>query len=95
MAGRVSKVKLQEMVDDINRKCGYAVDAYTKTKDGVKSNHGTYLLDDNPFYGGMQLNQMCENGGIQHVFSCARIKPKEMLQLLQGILMGIELGKKM
>ena len=95
MAGRVSKVKLQVMVDDINRKCGYAVDAYSKTEDGVKPNPGTYILDDNPIYGGMQLNQMCENGGIRHVFGGERIKPKEMLQLLQGIMMGIKLGKKM
>ena len=64
---------------------------YTKTDGKYKANIGNYHLDG--AYGGYKLAQMVnEGGGIRDILRCGYTTKKDLYQLMNAYLNGVELN---
>ena len=64
MSSRITKQKLQNVLDAINLAAGQKVEPWTQDETGrYRANVGTYVLDWS--YGGVRLSQLTNEGGAE------------------------------
>ena len=91
MSSRITKQKLQNVLDAINLAAGQKVEPWTKDETGrYRANVGTYVLDW--AYGGVALSQLTnESGGERDI--TGRGTKRETYRLMQAFLDGLYAGR--
>ena len=89
---RITEKDLKSVVDRINRITGSPMEPYIR-KDGRSiAQVGNYHLDG--AYGGKQLSRIVNDGGaITNVLGCGFVSKKEIYNLMQAFITGIEVKK--
>ena len=86
---RITEKQLQSVVDRINRIAGTPMTPYVKGDDGkYHPQANNYHLDF--AYGGVQLVQMCNEGGGTRNITQGHVSKRELLYLMQAFIAGIE-----
>ena len=94
---RVSKADLERKIDLLNQITNNAPKPYADGYEVVngmrrlKANAGNYHLDG--AYGGYQLHQMCEGGGVRDVLYSGYTTKKDLYYLISAYIQGIETGR--
>ena len=89
---RITERDLKAVVNRINQITGSPLEPYTKQDDGgFKANPGNYHLDH--AYGGVSLKRMCnEGGGVSDVINSGYTTKRDLYNLMQAYIRGLENG---
>ena len=87
---RITQKDLETVARRINLITGSPTDSYLKGEDGqYKAQIGNYHIDY--AYGGASLHRMESNGGsVSDVLRCGHVTKKDLYNLMQAYIAGIE-----
>lgn len=90
---RINKSDLERLVAELNTRCGYATEPYTKQEDGkYKPNPFNYHLYW--AYGGVALDQFGANGsGTRRISTGGCDTKRKLYDFLRAFLAGMEVSK--
>ena len=90
---RITERDLRSVVDRINRMTGSPMLPYLRQDSRYIAQVVHYHLDG--AYGGWQLCRMAsESGGVNNVLNCGFVSKKELYDLMQAFIKGIETEAK-
>lgn len=84
MGDRITKKRLESVLDNLNACFDMESEPYTNTENGLKANAGVYVLDI--AYGGYAVGQMSEGGGQSTVIG--RGTARETYDQIQAYMAG-------
>lgn len=92
MTNRITNKELERAIESLNKITGNNPIAWTKTNGKLKSNIGTYVLDQ--AYGGSRLDQIVSDGGAINVISSQGYTTKRnLLTEIHAIIQGIKISE--
>ena len=92
MSSRITKQRLQDLLDRINQATGHKLEAWTQDETGRnRANVGTYVLDW--AYGGVRLSQLTNEGGGERDIT-GRGTKRETYYRMHAFLDGLDAGQR-
>ena len=83
MKQRITKKRLGDLVENLNKLKKTPIIPYSKKEDGgYKSNIGNYHLSF--AYSGVSLHQMTNNGGVRDVLNVGHVTKRELFNLIRA-----------
>jgi hypothetical protein len=90
---RITDKDLKILCDRLNTMTNNPLTPWTKNDSGFVANIGNYHIDG--AYGGVQLVQMCsDGGGVRQPLGGGFLTKRELYDRMRAFMTGIERGKK-
>lgn len=91
MSDRITRHQLEQLVVILNKRTGADPEPWTRDETGLHANIGTFYLDG--AYGGVDLYQMCtDGGGVSDVLGCGHTTKRDLYNRIRGLLVGLDMG---